>query len=200
MEYIHKVIYINLNRRQDRRAEIEEEFSTMGISAERFPAIEREPGCIGCSLSHLAILKRAKAEGWPNYMVFEDDFMFLVDKDTFTNELQTFFKANIPYDAVMLSYNCEKSEPFNDTVSYARNACTTSGFIVHERFYDALIANWTHAVEELTATMIHWHWACDRSWKCLQETKEFFHFNTRLGKQRPGYSDLAGKYVDMGGV
>jgi len=200
MEYIHKVIYINLDRRQDRRTYIEKEFETMGIVAERFSAIEHKEGCIGCSLSHLAILKRAKAEGWPNYMVFEDDFMFLVNKYTFYKELRKFFTAKIPYDAIMLSYNCLKSEPYNETVSYARNACTTSGFIVHQRFYDALIANWEHAVKELTNTMIHWHWACDRSWNSLQATHEFFYFNYRLGKQRPGYSDLAGKYVDMGGV
>jgi hypothetical protein len=47
MEYIHKVIYINLDRRKDRRNEIEEELQRIDIKAERFSAIERHPGIVG---------------------------------------------------------------------------------------------------------------------------------------------------------
>ena len=196
MEFIHKVIYINLDRRTDRRAEIEEELRRMDIRGERFSAIEHTPGIVGCGASHLAILKRARVEGWPNVLILEDDFMFLVDKDTLENNLQTFFKSNTPYDVLMVGYNISNSEPFNETVSYARSVQTTSGYIVHQSFYDILIDHWEEALNNLILTGMHWIYALDQSWKTLQTSHTFFYFNTRIGKQRGSWSDLANCYID----
>jgi len=39
--------YINLDRRMDRQMETEAELARMGMTAERFPAIERSPGGLG---------------------------------------------------------------------------------------------------------------------------------------------------------
>jgi hypothetical protein len=47
--------FINLDRRVDRRLETEAELARMGIEAERFPAIERIPGGLGCTQSHIEV-------------------------------------------------------------------------------------------------------------------------------------------------
>lgn len=199
MEHIHKTVYINLEKRSDRRAELEQEFVAMGIQdAERFPAIEHSVGMIGCHMSHLAVLKMAREHGWDNVLIFEDDFQCIVDKETFHTTLAAFFEKNIPYDVVMLSYNVLKSEPYDEIVSYAREAQTASGYIVHKRFYDSLIENLETALLRLIETQQHWLYANDQCWKSLQSHSEWFYCNTRIGIQRPSYSDLSNRFVDYG--
>ena len=56
-ENIDKIIYINLNKRADRKEQIEHELNAFDLSYERFEAIETNGfGCLGCGLSHLAVL------------------------------------------------------------------------------------------------------------------------------------------------
>ena len=66
MEQISGAFYINLDRRVDRRKEIEAELDNLGASYERFPAIQTSPGCIGCAQSHLAVLKEARSRAYKN--------------------------------------------------------------------------------------------------------------------------------------
>jgi GR25 family glycosyltransferase involved in LPS biosynthesis len=60
---IDKIFYINLEKRKDRREEIEKELNTFGLYYERFEAIETPGfGILGCGLSHLSVLKIAKTK------------------------------------------------------------------------------------------------------------------------------------------
>jgi hypothetical protein len=193
------IVYINLDRRADRRAEMETELARLGLSAVRFSAIERKPGALGCGLSHLAVLQKAKEEKWPNVLILEDDFTFLVDRPTFDRELHSFFDMKIPYDVLMLSYGLRRSSPFNTVVCKTLEAQTTSGYLVHHRFYDALIDVWTRATTAMETTGNEHANAIDQAWKVLQPSSEWFCLNHRIGKQRPGFSDIEGQYVDYGG-
>lgn len=196
MENISGAIYINLDRREDRRAEFEDECKRIGITVERFSAIEQNPGFIGCTLSHIAVLKEARARGLKNVLIFEDDFTFLVDKETFNSNLQSFFDLNIDYDVLMLGYKLNQSEPFNDLIGRVKMAETTSCYLVHNRFYDRLIDVLESDVKKLISTHKHWLYIVDQSWKKLQPEAQWFYFTTRIGKQRAGFSDLKGAVVD----
>jgi len=195
MNSVAKTIYINLDRRTDRRAEMEAELTKIGLSGERFPAIERKPGALGCGLSHLAVLRKAKEERWENVLILEDDFTFLVDGPIFDQELKAVFDSKIPYDVIMLSYGSTILTSFNSTLSRVKKAQTASGYIVHTRFYDALIHTWSNATTKMEATGDEHTWAIDQAWKSLQPISEWFCFNRRIGKQRPGFSDNVGAFV-----
>jgi GR25 family glycosyltransferase involved in LPS biosynthesis len=79
---------VNLDRRPDRWLRMQSRFATLGIDAiERFAAVdghtasvpadwEGSCGAYGCLQSHLALVKRARANGWPNLLIFEDDVVF----------------------------------------------------------------------------------------------------------------------------
>lgn len=69
-------LYINLEHRTDRKAHVEKEMQKMGITATRFNAIKTKNGAVGCSMSHLACLQMAKANGWPQVFIAEDDICF----------------------------------------------------------------------------------------------------------------------------
>jgi GR25 family glycosyltransferase involved in LPS biosynthesis len=198
MDHIHKIIYINLDRRTDRREQIESELHRMGVSGERFAAIDRRPGIVGCGLSHLAVLERAEAEGWENVLVLEDDFQFVVDKDTVQKNLSLFFESGIPYDILMLSYNLQKKHPeqvLQDVVTRALDVQTTSGYLVHRRFYAPLVSLWKENLPQLIATGEHWNYALDQSWKRLQPEAQWFCMTPRIGMQRASYSDIGERFV-----
>jgi glycosyl transferase family 25 len=192
------VYYINLKHRTDRNAHIIKELDKMKLKYKRFDAIRDEVGIIGCGKSHLAVLKKAKKKNLKNVLVFEDDFKFIVDKKTFWNEMNTFFKKEIDYDALMLSYNSLESIKFDDQLIKILDAQTASGYIINQKLYDPLIKLWEDALPLLEESGNRWHYSNDMVWKQLQPIKNWYAFNNRIGKQMMSYSDLEHKIVDYG--
>ena len=179
--------YINLDSRPDRRTLIEAECTRLGLDAERFPAIQRSPGGLGCGESHLAVLRLARERGYDRVMVLEDDVEFVVDRAT--------FDAAIPesgFDVFMFGYIMIRRDG-NRVVE----AQTTGGYIVASHYYDTLIKRW----EEGLALYYqhpeqHWNYILDQYWKPLQLIDQWYASPTELCIQRPGYSDLSGCFVD----
>ena len=60
-EDILNIFYINLEHREDRRTHVLNQLEIMGMKdkSKRFNAIKMIDGAIGCSMSHLRILKYA---------------------------------------------------------------------------------------------------------------------------------------------
>jgi hypothetical protein len=189
-------LYINLDRRTDRRQQFEEECGKLNLSVERFPAVDRTPGALGCAHSHRNALRLAKERGYPAVMIFEDDFEFLVSRREFHDIL-----THLPedYDVVMLSYDLQKSEPYNERFGRVLEVQSASGYIVSSKFYDTLLATWDRAVECYEKEpYCHWLYINDQSWKPLQPISRWYYSLIRVGKQRPSWSDLSQAFVDYG--
>ena len=199
---IDKIIYINLERRTDRKEQIEHELSQMNLMDKtiHFSAIDTPGrGIVGCTYSHLACLKLAKELGLKNVLILEDDFMFVVDKETLEKNLSDFFNANIPYDVCMISYLLQHTESTEyPCIQKVIDAQTASGYIVNQCFYDNLIELYEDAAPKLDETMEHWLYANDQVWKQLQPISRWYCIE-RCGKQRAGYSDNSEKYTDYNG-
>jgi GR25 family glycosyltransferase involved in LPS biosynthesis len=195
---IDKIMYINLNKRTDRRNEIEQELNNFGLEYDRFEAIETPNfGAIGCFKSHLSVLKLAKERNYQNILILEDDFIFLVSKEKFEQNLSDFFSLNLPFDLCMLSYNLIKSEELeNNLVNKVIEAQTASGYIVNNHYYDKLIQLYEWALPLYEETGAHWIYANDQIWKQYQPNDNWYYFKTRLGKQSCSYSDLGKEVVD----
>jgi glycosyl transferase family 25 len=194
-ENIERIVYINLDRSIERRKNIEEEIERLNLSerTERFPAILHNEGCVGCGKSHVAVLKMARDRGYKNILILEDDFQFLVSKDEFEQNLRLFFDSKIPYDVCMISYHIQRSEEVTEYpfLKCIREAQTTSGYIVNQSYYNELIQLWEDAVIKLECTGQHWIYSIDQIWKSLQKKDIWYCFSTRIGKQRPGWSEIA---------
>ena len=196
-ELVKKMYYINLDRRVDRRKLMIEELKKMELDVELFPAVETSRGSIGCSKSHLSILKKAKNEGYENVLIFEDDFQFLVSKSELEYELSNFFNNHSDFDVVMLGYNLLKYIPNVDrTVGKIIEGQTTSSYIVNRKFYDKLISVWEKGLEKLVETNDEKIYAIDQVWKCLQPDSNWYYFMKRIGKQRASWSDIENKFTD----
>jgi len=196
---IEKIYYINLDRRNDRREDIEMELTKYQLAAERFPGIPYEPGIVGCGKSHLAVMKLAKAAGYKNVLILEDDFTFLASKDDLEISFDNFFnEVGDNYDVCMLCCNLVNHEPikpfsFLDKIIEASNACA---YLINGKYLDVLIALYEEALPLLESTGQHWVYANDQVWKSLQKKDTWYLFNPRLGKQKSGYSDNAKRVMD----
>jgi glycosyl transferase family 25 len=197
-KYIDKIIYINLNRRTDRRKLIETELNAFELKYERFEAIDTPGfGILGCGLSHLAVLKIARDHQYTNILILEDDFTFEVTKGELEQRMVDFFELNLQYNVLMLSYLLCNSEPTPNTfLLKITEAQTASGYIVHSNYYDKLINLYEHAMTALDHTREHWIYANDQIWKQYQKTDIWFGFIPRIGKQTAGFSDNAQRYHD----
>lgn len=191
---IDKIFYINLNKRTDRREEVEKELTDYGLmdKSERYEAIYTpHSGIVGCGYSHLNVLKLAKERNYKNVLILEDDFMFIVSKEEFEESLQSFFETTPNFDVCMISYIVQKGEeiPNNTIIGKVIDGQTASGYIVSNHYFDVLIELYEWAIPLLDQTNEHWNYANDHVWKRLQPKDNWYYMLKRIGKQRDGYSD-----------
>ena len=89
IEDIKNIFYINLDTRPDRKSKFEEEMKKLGLQATRFKAVKHTSGALGCSISHLTLLKYAR----DNKL---DHIVRWTKRDKYANE----FSANIDENTV----------------------------------------------------------------------------------------------------
>jgi len=106
METIGKIVYINLDKRPDRRVAIEHELERMGLTGERFSAIEvPRYGSVGCAMSHASVVRTAANEGVSSLLVLEDDFFWKVqDRDELDTRLRNVLQTVPDYNVIMFDY------------------------------------------------------------------------------------------------
>ena len=197
MPYIDHIFYINLDHRTDRKEALEGELSSFGLSFERFSAIKHSFGAVGCSQSHLAILKLAKERGYKRILILEDDFTFVVPKEKFVEEMNKIHHSKLPYDVCMISYNVIRSEPTSESFwNKMIDGQTTSGYLVNDHYYDTLIQLIEPSIPLLESTYQKHNYAIDIIYKKLQPRDKWYFTTTRIGVQRPGFSDIEQSNVD----
>jgi GR25 family glycosyltransferase involved in LPS biosynthesis len=204
MDQIQKIIYINLDHRQDRRQEFEAEIRRLGIPESkvvRFSAYKLQSSLAGCSLSHAKALRLAHSMNLENVLLCEDDFNFHDDPAVVESNLQQFFQKvreeNLEWDVVQLAYNIYNVEPKDDLLSIAQKVSNAAGYLVNRHMMIPLADAIEAVVDKLAATGHHWLYSNDVVWCQFMEKKHWYIFNTRIGYQRPSYSDLGQMYVKV---
>jgi len=197
MNHIDKVVYINLNKRTDRRQHIETLLEQYDIPYTRFDAIEHSMGLYGCGQSHLAVLKLARDNGWRNVMILEDDILFNLPKQDFEQDLSKLFEQGPEFDVCMLDINLQRSEPATpyDWLIRVRYAHCAGAYIVKQHYYQKLIDLYEWALPLLLQTGMHWVYANDAVWGELQEKDRWYTFKEQVCRQMPGYSDTKNMHI-----
>jgi len=202
MDFIDRIYYINLKTRPDREQHFLKEIDTFvpefKNKVERFGAIKCDIGGIGCTLSHIEVLKNARQHGYGYVIVFEDDFKFSVSKETLTQkmkQLSDLVRTGFDFNIVMLSYNTSEKTEFNEFLYRTKNCGTASGYLVNGCFYDELIVCLEEGLQKYLQTGDGSKYINDQYWKKLQNDK-WYIFNPRIGIQYGNYSDIEGRDVD----
>jgi GR25 family glycosyltransferase involved in LPS biosynthesis len=201
--YIEKILYINLQHRKDKQEFLEKELLNVDwlSKTERFPGVYHELTSYGCSMAHLNAIKYAKSQGFKNVLILEDDFEFLVSKETVETQLESFFQTHTDadYDVLFLSYNIEQS---NDTefsfLGQVVSSTTSSGYLISSAYFDTLIHVFETNFPLLLSTGQHWIYTIDQIWKPLQQKDRWYFLKTRIGKQRAIVNDNGGTFRDYG--
>jgi GR25 family glycosyltransferase involved in LPS biosynthesis len=189
---IKHAFYINLASRVDRKKQVEEQLFNVGLTcAQRFEAIKLDDGRVGCSMSHLKCLSKAKEGNWDHVLICEDDIEFL-NPGLFINQLNTFLSKHNNWDVVLLAGN--NVPPYtrdgDECVKVAR-CQTTTGYLVNGHYFNTLIENIKNGITNLLREPgKHIHYAIDRYWFSLQQKDDWYLLTPLSVVQRPGYSDI----------
>lgn len=198
------IYYINLDYRIDRKESFLNEMKKINFpenKIKRFSAIKHERGEIGCSQSHINILREFINSNHNNCIIFEDDFVFNnnIDIKTIKNNLKLFFDNNIDYDVVMLAGVISNYKYTNHKfLIKIDNAQTTSGYMISKKFAKKLLDNYIEGEELLRTHNRDYYkfYAIDQYWKKLQENNKWYMFNPIFGKQIESYSDIEKRFTN----
>jgi len=192
-DFIEKIVYINLSKRVDRRDHIEKMTSIFGNKVIRFEAIVDKPGCIGCSKSHIEVLKMAIQNNWKNVLVLEDD----VDWNDNIYSIPRLEKiTSSDYDVVLLGGMRVKI--CNETFKL-KQASAASSYLVNRHYFTKLLYNFEEGLFNLIESPIHGKYKCpgrsafhlDVYWMKLMEEDLWYIIIPNLIYQIDGYSDLS---------
>lgn len=191
-----KYMYINLLHRKDRKENIENELKKMNIKENKIIRINairnKYNGHIGCCKSHIKALKIARKLKLNNVVIFEDDFIFTLDKETIDNKINHFLEKYKNFNVIMLTTINKHFEDINDEhVKKVIHATSPSGYIVHKNFYNILIRNLKDSVNKMEKEMENYDYkkkkfetkhAFDQHWFSLQKKSNWYSFFPYLGK------------------
>lgn len=139
--------YLNLGRRDDRRAQTERALYEVGIAAERFPAIDHRwlktargyeaKHWYACTLTHRLAIREAKLRKAPAVVIFEDDVVF--DSD-FLEKLE---EIELPADWDLLFFGCthlERPKPVTPGLVEATENLDNHCYAVRASAYERVIS------------------------------------------------------------
>lgn len=210
--FFDKSYYLNPDGSQDRKDEIEKEFSKYNVVSERLAGIrlsmeqsdiitknggiqcdrlpERLPylaAVRGVTLSHLSAISLAKYQKFKNVLIFEDDVVF---SDNILEDLHYCLEDLKKVEWNMFFLGCNPVEKYykeTDHISRCGGLYMTHAYVVNHTFYDRLL--------EFNFSRF---WVFDQHVFALARDKQnnVFMSNKNLVSQRPGFSGAEGHYVD----
>jgi hypothetical protein len=193
-----EVMYINLDHRQDRRIQIEEEVARLGLTkALRIPGTLAELPTIGCSQSHLNALHSWAPDENRLLLVLEDDCQFLASRKELDAVVEE-FAVNAHLEVLCIANNTPWSRPISDALAISTEIQTTAAYVVKGGALRDLRAAMGDSIERLRAGEPPEKAACDIVWMGIQKKRFFAVPRTRMAIQRAGYSDIQQEHTDYG--
>jgi len=199
-EVVH-IYYINLDRRTDRRAHMEQQWRQLGIPpghVQRFPAIAMSNGAVGCTLSHIKVLERAIQNHLPYVLVCEDD-MECTNVGLFRSQFQQCMQRRGPdWDVILLGgNNCPPFQPVDSTCVQVTRCQTTTAYLVRGAYIPLLMSNMKQGLALLLREPTRrTDYALDRYWFHLQRMDRWFLIVPLTIIQQEGYSDIEQRRVN----
>ena len=183
-EFIDKIVYINLDKRPEKNEHMKKITSIFpSEKIIRFAAIEWNPGSVGCTKSHIEVMKLAIDKKWKNVLILEDDVVW--------NRFESGYKlleklAGHEYDVIHLG----PSDALYDvnTLRLFRGSCTSS-YLINGHYIPKLLLNFQEGLDLLIKTKGE-DYPCDVYWTSLMKTDKWYLCNPCLMYQQESYSDI----------
>jgi len=179
--------YINLEHRKERDLITRQELKKLGIKKpNRFNAITHEIPLVGCALSHIACLEKAKELGWDYVIVFEDDIK-IEGKNSLLSKFNKYIKMD--FDVLYLGcWNYLPPEKINNDLAKVVRAVCNHAYIVKQHYYDTFLQNLKEGIEWKLKEDIRDNNIDEYHYK-LQEKDNWYCITPIHITQRDGWSD-----------
>ncbi len=197
-------LFINLDSRTDRLAQITRQLHSIGIhNPERVAAIQTDDGAVGCGMSHARCIEIARQRNWPHVFICEDDFK-CVDPAKLRHSLAQFEQNHIAdgmedWSVVMLGGNNQPPYTKMPGVEYCiqvRMCASLVGYIVRQSEYDILLQNFREGTNRLINNPTRQINAVDMFCCSLQASGRWFLLTPLTVTQQAGYSNLENRVVN----
>lgn len=189
------VYVINLDSRPDRMMDFRRGLTSLGMSDHeidqkiiRFSGVipENGPGALGCTLSHLSIVKEAKLAGHEKILVFEDDAIPYAEGVKYMDDVLEDLE-NESWDLYYLGYNSHHPLELHSKNSLkARDLFSTHAVAYRSTFFDRFIDDYVNDRIEIFDVWLRYN--IQTSLKCLASYPMLFIQST-------SYSDIEKKNV-----
>jgi GR25 family glycosyltransferase involved in LPS biosynthesis len=178
-----KAWVINLDERPDRMELFKE--NKFPFEVERFSAIKADPGWIGCTQSHLAILNKSEVP----LIIFEDDFVFI---ESWNKVEKVMSQLPEDWDALYLGATLMKyTERYSENLFRIKEGLCAYAIIFNsKRLVNYIISNFD-SYETIMRKTIDVFYAYD-----VQQKFNCFVVHPLIGTQRAGYSDIEKRVTD----
>jgi hypothetical protein len=199
---IDKFVYINLDKREDRKKEILHELELLTIPPEKIQRVAGvyipKNGHKGCIQSHILAIKLAQMNNWDNIAIFEDDAQMVDNPEkTITTINNALVELPENWDVLMLATANKKEEPLSDKqhINKLNASTTSSAYIVNGKYYDKLIKLFEYSNVMMSQNKWgkddgHEPYALDQKWMELQGQDNWFCAKKDLFTQRNSKSTI----------
>lgn len=189
--------YINLDRRSDRRKDLEAQMHKAQLSCTRLSAVDARAAGISavkaCRTSHIHALERLLASSAHYGLVVEDDAAWHQDQELVQSYLCNIAAHIEEHPVILLSCNpagkgwgCPTKHSWLRRVASCQS---TTAYIVRRDYAHVLLDLWRNQAPEKDI---------DQTWKPLQKRDRWAMTWPLLLEQSASFSDLQGAYKDYG--
>lgn len=184
-------VYINLDRRTDRRSHMNRQSALLQHPFERISAIDN--GFMGCTSSHLQAVTLAAERQYPYVLILEDDFQLDVPVTTFKrlvcSTLQVLNQQHTWHVLMLNMTPIDLVKRGNHARLYrTRRALAMPAYIVHRSYYTRL--------QTVFQTALRLKQPCDLATQRVQPRDAWYGLYPGICRQKPGYSDLEKRQVN----
>lgn len=167
----------------------------------RIPATKTAQGAMGCSMSHIKAVQYAKDKGWPQVFVCEDDITF-TNPSVFIDSLNKCSKRRGWDVLIVAGNNWPPFYPVSDYCIRVNNCISTTGYIVKQKYYDTLLANYKEGVKMFLHNPAKGYlYAIDVYWRKLQiRDKWFMAIPATVDQWNNSYSNVENKVLSYSGL
>lgn len=192
-EPIQTIYILNLEERIDRYYETLLTLASMRAPLHRVKRyIAKKDGLppyVGATKNHVDVITEFCENGKGHCLILEDDFLFIDDRPLVWRSLEQLWSKPRSYDICFLSLSRHgQREPLDELLSITKQECTTSSGYILQAPTAPLVRDVTaEGLEQMQVTGNHHVYCIDRYWANLAT---LVFFKTKLGFQRPSYSNL----------
>ncbi|MBM3857439.1 MAG: hypothetical protein FJ390_05685 [Verrucomicrobia bacterium] len=146
---MNRAFVINLDSQEPLFTALQQEMLAYGLECERFVVTPDEHKQIGCTMSHLELIARAKKEGWPYLIVLEDDCMTRKAMKAWPTVFQYLLKEKKRWDIFLggamyvhpkkLQLDFKKEGPIKIEIIECQHAVAAHFIIYNQTSYDRLL-------------------------------------------------------------